>query len=252
MKGAHDLFESVLIDRGVAFEQLEEEGVYMVHAPGGDLTVSLHDISRIYARDEDPESVVRFVEEVLSTPKVPGWPEARSLVYFSAEASDHDFGDTIRRRVTEEVAQVMVVTDRQEGSITWLTPAAIAEWSATPEEVETAAGENLARLLEGRRPEVDEIDGMKLGMIPADSIFKASVIFAPTFKEFSTQEFEWPVLAVIPCRDFIYVLSEKDSALLDRMGGVVRREYRESGYPITTEVLRISDGGIEAIGAYPK
>jgi hypothetical protein len=35
------------------------------------------------------------------------------------------------------------------------------------------------------------------------------------------------------------------------MGSVVVNEYRNSGYPITTEVLRVSDAGIEAIGRYP-
>ena len=117
--------------------------------------------------------------------------------------------------------------------------------------VESAARENLARLA-GLRPKVELIDGMRLAMVPLDSVFKASVILAPNFKDFVAQELEWPVLAAIPCRDFIFVLSEKDTALLQRMGGVVQREFRESGYPVTTEVLRISDAGIEAIGAFPR
>jgi hypothetical protein len=93
---------------------------------------------------------------------------------------------------------------------------------------------------------------MNLGMVPINSVFKASTIFASNFKEFASKKFEWPVLAVIPCRDFIYILSEKDKALLNRMGAVVQREYRKSGYPITTEVLRVSDEGIRAIGSFPE
>jgi hypothetical protein len=89
-------------------------------------------------------------------------------------------------------------------------------------------------------------------MIPVQSVFKASTIFSPNFKEFVKDDLGWPVLAVIPCRDFIYVLPEKDKALLNRMGGVVQNEYRKSGYPITTEVFKISDDGIEAIGKYPE
>jgi hypothetical protein len=56
---------------------------------------------------------------------------------------------------------------------------------------------------------------------------------------------------VVPCRDFIYVLREK-SELVQRIGRVVVREYQSSGYPITTEVLRVSSDGIEAVGAFPK
>jgi hypothetical protein len=88
-------------------------------------------------------------------------------------------------------------------------------------------------------------------MVPVSSVFKASVIFAPGFKRFASKKLEWPILAVIPCRDFIYILSEKDKALLNRMGQVVQKEYRESGYQITTEVLKVSDEGIKAIGKFP-
>jgi hypothetical protein len=35
------------------------------------------------------------------------------------------------------------------------------------------------------------------------------------------------------------------------MNETVQREFRESGYPLTTEVLRVSDDGIESIGSFP-
>jgi len=76
------------------------------------------------------------------------------------------------------------------------------------------------------------------------------VILAPSFREWVEPHLAWPVCVVVPCRDFIYVFKE-DQDLFGRLGGVVVREFKESGYPLTTEVLRISDEGIEAIGAYP-
>jgi hypothetical protein len=76
------------------------------------------------------------------------------------------------------------------------------------------------------------------------------VIFAPSFRRFVETVLGWPVLVVLPCRDFIYVVAD-DSPLLGQMGSVVVNEFRASGYPITTEVLRISDDGIEAIGHFP-
>jgi hypothetical protein len=36
------------------------------------------------------------------------------------------------------------------------------------------------------------------------------------------------------------------------LGWMVKCPKRESGYPITTEVLQISDEGIEAIGKFPE
>jgi hypothetical protein len=36
------------------------------------------------------------------------------------------------------------------------------------------------------------------------------------------------------------------------LAGTVVREYKESGYALTTEVLLVSDAGVETIGAFPE
>lgn len=252
MPSARSIFETELSKRGITFSPLDKEGLYRVQTDGGEVTVNLENIARNYQRDGDPKSVIHFVDQILKTPELPGWETAQSFVYFSAEPSDHDFGGSIRETISDKVCKVLVLTDVDEGKVTWLTPSSLAHWGITKAQAEAAASNNMNRLLDGKRLEVEEIDGMKLGMVPITSVFKASIIFAPNFRTFVSAELYWPVLTVLPCRDFIYVLSEKDKALLDRMGAVVQREYRESGYPITTEVLKISDDGIKAIGEFPK
>jgi hypothetical protein len=132
-----------------------------------------------------------------------------------------------------------------------VTPRDLRRWRASKAKAHTIADQNQSRLLEQIALQVDTIDGMSLGMVPLASGLKASVIFAANLKPFVAQ-LGWPVLAVIPCRDFIYLIAEKDQALLGRMGTVVQREYRGSGYPITTEALRIADDGITAIGKFPE
>ena len=87
-------------------------------------------------------------------------------------------------------------------------------------------------------------------MVPVDPPYKASTIFAPAFKKLVEPVLGWPVLVVLPCRDFVYVIAD-GSRLIDQLGGVVVNEFKNSGYPITTEVLRISDDGIEALGRFP-
>ena len=36
----------------------------------------------------------------------------------------------------------------------------------------------------------------------------------------------------------------------DKIGQVVVDEYKKSGYPITTEILKFTDKGVEAVGQY--
>jgi hypothetical protein len=80
--------------------------------------------------------------------------------------------------------------------------------------------------------------------------FKAALLFCPNLKKAVEPVLGWPVFAVMPCRDFVYVLNQQDEPLLGRMGHVVMGEYQKSGYPISTEVFEIIDQGIRAIGDF--
>ncbi len=247
---ADAIFEAELDKRGIAFSLSDVEGLYRVQTDGGEVTVSVENVRRSFERDRDKDAVIRFVEQMLSTYEFPPWEQAKSLVYFSAEPSDYAFGNTISYKVSPGLTKALAITTPDGSKIVWLTPDALALWGVTQEEVEQAALENLSRLLEGVKLKVEEIDGMKLAMIPIDSAFKTAAIFAPNFKILATSELEWPVLAIIPHRDFLFILSEEDRALLSRMGDAVVREYQESGHPITTEILSISDEGLYAIGRF--
>jgi uncharacterized protein YtpQ (UPF0354 family) len=253
MQTTRQLFESELQKRNVSFSGPDAQGIYKLRVASNDLTISIDNIARDYVRDSDPKIIEQFVDRVLATRAVPSWEQAKTLLFFSAEPADHQFGDTIHWSISDKVCKVLVVTDLNEGTITWVTPGMLKDWHVSRDEAAQAASTNMNRLLEGKQPELTSaIDGMSLGMVPVNSVFKASTIFAPNFKEFVSKKIGWPVLAVIPCRDFMFVLAEKDKALLSRMGAVVQKEYRQSGYPITTEVLRVSDEGISAIGSFPE
>jgi uncharacterized protein YtpQ (UPF0354 family) len=252
MASVEQMFEEELQRRGVRFARDREAGVYQVDTTDGRRTVSLANIGREYAREGDPGVITRFVAQVLANLELPSWQEARARVFFSVEPNDYQFGDTLRESVTDEVEKVLVWSDQEEGRITWLSPSILEEWGVERAEVEAAALENLDRLLSGMSLEIEDIDGTKLGMLSADSVLKASLIFAPGWKRFVAPVIGWPVLVVIPCRDFLYVLSERNVDFLNRLGHTVQQEYRRSAYPITTEVLRLSDQGLEAIGSFPK
>jgi hypothetical protein len=248
---ARRVFEQEMQRRGVKFS-LKDDGRYKVEMGQGALTVSIENVARELERERDAAIIEQFIDRILSTLETPAWDVAQHHIYWCAERFDHDFGDTLRETVTDTVTRVLVVTDFEHGLITWLTPSHLAKWKVSIDEVRQMAARNLDQLLVGKRLEVSIAANARLGMIPIGSALKASVVFAASFKQFVVDALGWPVLVVIPCRDFVYVIAEADKDMLPRMGPVVQREFRSSGYPITTEVLRISDDGIEAIGAFPE
>ncbi len=248
---ANALFEEELTRRGFSFVR-ETDDVYRLQVEGCEVTASLANVRRNAERDQDPDVVKRFVDRVLAIrpSEQPPWADASALLLWSAEPADQDFGDCIRHPVTDEVSRVLTLTDTHQTSIRWVTPSMCREWGVSPEQAAEAALANQDRLIEGLELETGEADGNVLGMVPLDSPYKASAIFARSFKRLVESVLGWPVLVVLPCRDFIYVIAD-NSPLLNRMGAVVVNEFRASGYPITTEVLRVSDDGIEAIGRFP-
>jgi hypothetical protein len=247
---ASELFETELRRRRVEFARADD-GRYRLQVAGGELLVSLDNLERDFDRDGDPGAVVFFVDRVLGARALPDANAAREQIFWSAERFDNDFGDCIHEAVSQTVVRVLVVTNAEHSLITWLTPKHLQQWNLSLDEARSLAGRNLDALLADKQLETMESGDKRLGMIPVEPPFKASCIFAPGLQRF-VSALGWPVLVVIPCRDFVFVLNEEDRELLDRLGAVVQREFRESGYPITTEVLRLSDDGIEAIGAFPE
>jgi hypothetical protein len=249
---ANAIFEQELSARSITFVK-DGEDEYRLHLEGWEISVTLANVRRDAERDRDPDAIRRFVDTVLKlSPSTgePAWHEASTLLLWSAEPADQDFGDSFHVAVSDEVARVLTLTDHEQTGVTWVTPRMCQTWGVTVEQASSAAFANQDRLLEGIELNLAESGGHTLGMVPLDSPYKASVIFADAFKSLVAPALGWPVLVVIPCRDFIYVVAN-DSPLVGRLGAVVVNEFRNSGYPITTEVLRISDEGIEAIGKFP-
>jgi len=246
------LFLRELARRGIPAPRAQPEGTFVVEIGGGKFTVSLDNLAKDFARDQDAGRVARFVDAILATYEpLPPWPQAKAGIRFSAEPSDHEFGDTLYDPITDSLCRVLAYVDEAETRITWLTPSLLEEWGQAKETVVEAAVQNMADLLRKTPIEIEAIEPFRLGMFATHSPFKASLIFSPNLKEVLSAKLGWPVYAVIPCRDFTYVLEEKDRDLIVRLGGVVVDEFSRSAYPISTEIFRVSDDGIEAIGYFP-
>ncbi|HVJ15295.1 MAG TPA: hypothetical protein VM686_07635 [Polyangiaceae bacterium] len=249
---ANALFEAELARRGLTFSK-EDDLVYQIQVGGWDLSVNLDNARRNAERDQDPGVITRFVENILGfSGRHPEWDEASTLLFWSAQPADSDFGASIHVAVTDTVSRVLTLSDAERTRVTWVTPSMCHKWGVTVDQACSLAASNQNRLLEGLKLETAHGDDVSdtLGMIPLHPPYKASTIFASAFKNLVEPVLGWPVLVVLPCRDFVYVIAET-STLLESLGPVVVEEFRNSGHPITTEVLRISDDGIEAIGHFP-
>lgn len=248
-----DEFKSQIESKGMKIDSVDETG--LIYISQGELTlkISLDNVRRNYERDKDKTHISDLVQTFLSysieLPK--NWADAKDDIYISLFPNDFDFQDFIHRQITDEFSKVYVHSGQDKFS--WITKKEIEQWGVTETELDNQANNNADKLLKHTTISLDTIENRKLGLIEAEHItLKGALLFAPTMKEKIKTDFGFPFYAVIPVRDFCYIFSEKDFDFFSqRIGKVVVDEYKQSGYPITTEILKFTDNGVEAVGKYP-
>lgn len=251
---ADDLFQIELADRNLPFT-MTDDGLYRIRIGDVTATVNLENVRRNYERDNDAHAIARFAEQldVDMFDDMPDWETAKSLVRFSIEPSDYEtgFDDTLHEIVTDELVKVFVFRPPVGARISWITQSMLVNWAVTRETVVSQANANMNQLVTDTTLEIEEIDGVKLGMLSTnDTPFKASLILTGRFRELVSPTHGWPVYVVAPTRDFVYVIPRDDRDFLGRLGAVVLREYNESGHPVTPDVLEVGNDGVTAIGSF--
>jgi len=252
-KALLDQLRALLNRRGLTLSPAEDAGRYRVAGPAiAELLISPENIFSEVERTGDAELLGRWLDELLSGPGgLPPYLVARSGLRITLEPATTDFGPSLHSPLTPGTHEVIAWTDPDERRITWLSAASLDLWHARPDDVEEAARANMDRLLGEAELVVEDVRGCKLGMLSIDSVFKASLLRAPSLRSVVEPALGWPVCAVAPCRDFLYLFPDADKeTLIPMLAVVVTREYESSGYPLTAEVLRVSDEGIVALGAY--
>lgn len=255
MPTADELFQAELEQRGLKYT-LDDDRRYHIAIGNVKKTANLDNVRLNYERDKDPNGIVQFVEQLTrnDSEAVPTWSEVQEFVRYSLEPSDYEPGlleRSVHEFVTENLIRVFVYVSPDGSRISWITDSMLETWQVSLETITATAEKNIAQIVSETELECAEIDGAALGMLNTEETpFKASLILSPAFRDLVSPTHGWPVYVVVPARDFVYVIAKADSAILSRMGAVVRREYNESGYPITLEVLEVSDQGIKSIGTF--
>jgi hypothetical protein len=254
-------FERALAERGLSVEAISNEGVYVVKTESGNSTVSLENIAREFADHDDEERLqsrlANLVESILGSGQLipTSWEEAQPHIRWAVENIDIDMGDSMLEQISDQVRVGPVYVSPDDSQVAFLPPSFLDTWGQTRASLLQTAGENMDTLLHQVSIHVEEIDGHRLGMfaLPDDfpaHAFKAALLVCPALRDVVEPALGWPVFAVMPNRDFVYLIPHEDRELLPRLGPTVVREFNESGYPISTEVFEIADQGIRAIAEF--
>ncbi|MBE7175408.1 MAG: hypothetical protein INR69_03345 [Mucilaginibacter polytrichastri] len=246
-------FKYKIESKGMKIDSVDETGIIYISQGELTLKISLDNVRRNYERDKDESHISNFVKTLISysidLPK--NWADAKENIYISLFPSEHDFQKFLHVKITDEFNKVYIHCEQNK--FTWITKEDLKKWNITETEIDIQANNNADKLLKLTPITFDTIENRKLGLIETKhTTLKAALLFAPTMKDKVKADFGFPFYAVIPVRDFCYIFSEKDLDFFSsRIEKVVVDEYKQSGYPITTEILKFTNKGVEAVGKYP-
>lgn len=245
-------FKTELEKKGLKIDSIDNEDFIHINMDGNDLKISLENVRRNYERDSDESHITDLINVIISnSSKIPNWEIAKDNVYIQLFTNDFEFKDQINEKITDEFSKVYVIS--QNDKLTWITKTDLKEWNITEDELKKQTDINANKLLEKTEIKFETIENRKLGLIEVQrTSLKGSLLFATKMKEKLNKDFGFPFYAVIPVRDFCYIFSEEDFQFFsNRIGEVVVEEYKNSGYPITTEILKFTENGIKSVGKYP-
>ncbi|MEW4565128.1 hypothetical protein AB1K70_21565 [Bremerella sp. JC770] len=244
-------FERELTKRGLSFSVDPESGGHLVSVNDNQLKVSLDNLERELAAGVDADRVARFVDTVLASAQTAAEDYAAERLFWSLEPNDYEEKADYCAPVSDAVDRVLVHLSACGSMITWVTPSILETLGLSADAAGEQAFANLSREVAAATLEAQGVDGVPLGYVITELPFKAAMILAPNLRELVEDKLGWPVMAVTPDRDFLYLWGAEHQQLAQRVGPVVVREYARSPYAISTEVYQIDDNGPHAVGAYP-
>jgi uncharacterized protein YtpQ (UPF0354 family) len=245
------LFEEQLVYRGLTFSVDAESGRYAIEVNGSQMLVSLENLKRDMERDGAVERVSRFVDSIVASSDISERARSPDQLYWCLEQNDYVEKADFRVPVSDRVDRVLVHLSSDSRLVTWVTDDLLRSLDISDVDAGVKAFANLARALTESTLESRDIDGVQLGFFTTSLPFKASLILAPNLRDCVGQALGWPLMAVVPDRDFLYLWAARHKEFVGRVGGVVVREFAKASYPISTEIYEISDAGIRAIGTFP-
>lgn len=248
-----DEFERQIQKNGMSIDSVDKDGIVHIKMNDLNLEISLENLRRDYERDKNPELILDFVKVITSySSEVPErWEDAENSIFISFFPNDFDFKDIINEKVTDEFSKVFVLSDNEK--LVWITNEDLKKWNISKNQLNKQANRNADALLAKTNIQFDLIENRKLVMIESEhTSLKGSLLFAPSMKSKIEKEIGFPFYAVLPVRDFCYLFSEKDFDFFSRrLGKVVVEEFTNSGYPVSTEILKFTSEGVETVGKYP-
>ena len=254
------LFERRLRSRGAWFVfDVDTDTYRLANVDGLESAISLSNVVREFARDGDIYRAIRFADSMLLAVSCPkDWSTVKHQVLWDIQSNSLEDQSDLTYNLSDQTHQVPVIYDPETKHILFLDSHMLIEMNVSEQMVEQAADENLCAEAWNVLFIVREYAGVRYAIVTTHLPSKASLILAPNLRDIVEPSLGWPLFAVIPRRDFMFLY---DARCFDKgaedifekipgLGNIVLEEFELGAYPLSTEIFKITDQGVRAVAEY--
>lgn len=236
-----------LMQRKARFDY-EDAGTIWLHVDSQPVFIRVHRVWHECNRRRDTAWLGPFADRLLEqTPQRIGWDVMAPQVLAVPFNGHFDVGRSAFKRITGKIRLLWAAPIEDECALLPATRAAVYKWGIAEDDLIRTALRNTQGLLERSRVYIQPFGNFRIGVFLAPTSLKASLVFAPGLRRAVEDELGWPIRFCIPCDDFVYLLREADHEIIPKVLPVVLTEYHQHAAPISTELLRRTDKGIELV-----
>ena len=241
-----DSFAKKILQLGFKIDSVKMPDEMFLSKESLQFKVNISNLRKQYAVSPHEKTLNDFVELVINYKQaMPSWSEAKKQIFYYLYPSNYDFKHFVHETVSPKLSKIYVFSDN--GKLEWISNEDLTKWGISALELEKLAQLNSKEIYSSLRIELDTLEGHRYISIESNRpSFNSSFVLCSQFKDIISTEIGWPVYAIVPCRDQIYIFGEKDLTYMkSKLKNFVQKKHTESNDPLSLEILQISDEGIK-------
>lgn len=245
------IFQRQARQRGFVIDSVLNDGRISIKYNRVEHKVSLDNARKSYQSTGDTSKVEELLVALLNyIDTLPAWNEAAETLTPIVVPADMDFGNAVRRQLTDSTCTVVVRNIPSQ--LVWVQTDHLKVWKQNQKMLFETAFHNLEVIANRSEVKSAILDGHSYGIVLSEKDhLDSSLPLSPNFKQLVEKKFGWPVYVVMPVRDLCFVFSAKELDFFShRLGSTVTEEFATSPYPVSRELLKVSDKGVKAIGYF--
>ena len=251
------LFEAELQRLGIFYSKNADATYHLVFNEKVKATILLDDLVHEWKRNPDPELVASFVRNIVGGATLTRltWEDAQKRLRFTlkprSELNDPQWEELgpFGYSLTTDLGLLYFCELPEIEARRWVTLTDLTDWKVSARDVIAVAGQHMNELMHQAKIEFVEMSGRRFAYLSLEQEWdKANLCMTSEFKRRIQAEFTWPVRVAVPAINYMLIVPAEDEDLLARIAQGAVNEYHDADYPLSLEILELSDKGIAVVG----